>query len=403
LKKLLSLVVLILLGALVWWAFQYRNRPPGVPFAKVVRETLVSTLPTNGKVEPMEWAPVRAEAEGLVGAVPAQEGQSAGKGAVLATLTQGTLAADVAEAQSRVTLARSELATITAGGKTSELAEIENSIAKARFNRDVAQRDFASLRRLEEKHAAAPVEVEAAQQKIQEADLEIRALERRRAALIGKNDRTVAEARLHDAEAALNAARAKVAETVIRAPLAGTVYGIAVRPGAYVNTGDLIANVGRTDELRVRVYVDEPELGRVQVGQPVVITWDALPGKKWQGTVERKPTEIQALGTRQVGEVLATIANSGRELLPGTNVNAEIRTSVVDNALTIPKEAMRRTGGDVGVYVLRGNTLAWQKVATGASSITRVQVVQGLSDGDSIALPTDVPLKAGIKVRPVYP
>jgi len=54
-----------------------------------------------------------------------------------------------------------------------------------------------------------------------------------------------------------------------------------------VNVGDTAANVGRLDRLRVRVYVDEPELGRVAEGQPVTITWDALPGSsgagRWSG------------------------------------------------------------------------------------------------------------------------
>ena len=97
--------------------------------------------------------------------------------------------------------------------------------------------------------------MEAARQKAQEADLKIQALERRRAALVQKTDLTVAQARVRDAEAALAAARAKEAETVVRSPLAGTVYSLAVRPGAYLEAGGEVANVGRIDQLRVRVYV----------------------------------------------------------------------------------------------------------------------------------------------------
>ena len=132
-------------------------------------------------------------------------------------------------------------------------------------------------------------------------------------------------------------AQSHIAQTVIRAPIAGVVYDLAARPGVYLNIGDLVANVGQTGRLRVRVYVDEPELGRVAEGQPVTINWDALPGRAWQGTVERKPANIVPLGSRQVGEVLCTIDNPGRVLLPGTNVDAHIRTATVANALTIRK------------------------------------------------------------------
>ena len=61
---------------------------------------------------------------------------------------------------------------------------------------------------------------------------------------------------------------------------------------------------------------------------PVRITWDGLPGRVWEGTVERLPTEIVSLASRQVGEVWATIANDQHDLVPGTTVYAEIKTNV---------------------------------------------------------------------------
>ena len=180
--------------------------------------------------------------------------------------------------------------------------------------------------------------------------------------------------------------------------MAGVLYGLEVRPGAYARAGDRVANVGRMDKLRVRVYVDEPELGRVSEGQPVTITWDALPGKQWHGTVEKKPASIQALGSRQVGEVICTIENAGRELIPGTNVNAEIRTAVAENALVIPKETLRHDAQGDYVFALQGDSLQRRAVKKGASSVTWLQVVEGLSDGDAVALPSDLPLKAGDRV-----
>lgn len=401
-KKLL-LFVPIPLAVLVWWIYHTRTDPPAIPFARAQRETLVSTLPTNGKVEPIEWFGVRSETAGIIRGVPVQEGQRVKTGAALAMLSESGLDADIHAAEARVAQARAELATLEAGGRVADLAEIESSLDRARFARDVAQKEYTSLLRLVEKQAATPAEVEAVGGKVREAGLQIEALVRKRAALVGRDDRVVAQAHLRDAEAALQLARARVEETAIRSPLTGMIYGLAVRPGGYVNAGDLIANVGRLDRLRVSVYVDEPELGRVTAGQPVTITWDAMPGRKWDGTVEKKPTEIQALGTRQVGEVVCTIDNPGRELVAGTNINAEIRTNVAPGALTIPKEALRRGEGGVGVFVLRGDALVWQPVETGASSVTRVQVLKSLNEGDSVAMPTDRPLTAGMPVKPIYP
>ena len=119
--------------------------------------------------------------------------------------------------------------------------------------------------------------------------------------------------------------------------------------------------------------------------------------------MERKPTVIEALGTRQVGEVMVTIGNRDHVVIPGTNVNAEIRTNVVANALTIPKEALRRQQGHTGVLTLKSDTLEWRPVSVGASSVTRAEVLNGLSEGDPVALPTERALSAGERVKPVYP
>ena len=400
-KKLLPLP-LVGIAVLSWWVWHKKTEAPQVPFAKVKRETLVSNLPTNGKVEPIVWQTVRAESEGLVEKVPVQAGQFVAQGALLAELSQSGLTAALTAAEARVVQARAELAVVENGGKSTELVDIENRLAKIRLDREAALRDYNALRRLQEKQAATGQEVLQAQGKMREADIEIQGLERRRAALVGKTDKSVALAKLHDAEAAVSLARSRIAQTGIHAPIAGLVYDLKVRPGAFVQLGDEIANIGQLDRVRVRVFVDEPELGRVAVGEPVTITWTALPGKHWSGRVEKAPTAIVPLGTRQVGEVLCTIDNPGRELVPGTNVDAEIRTSVVENALAIPREALRRESAGLGVYVLDGSLIHWRSVQTGVSSITRVAITHGLQDGDAVALPTDLALQDGERVTPVF-
>ncbi len=399
--KRLLLLLLIPLALLIWWGFHTSRRPPEVPFAKAQRETLVSTLPTNGRVEPIEWSAAHADTAGIVASVHVREGERVARGAPLARLDDAGLQSEIRAAEARVAQAHAELARLEGGGPAAELAEIENSLARARFELETARREHQALARLVEKDAATRLEVEAAGDRVREAELEIRALERRRAALVGKSDLEAARARVREAEATLAGLRGRAAQTVVRAPIAGVVYGLAVRTGAYLNPGDLVANVGRIEQLRVRVYVDEPELGRVRAGQPVVITWDALPGRTWNGTVEREATEIQALGTRQVGEVVCTIDNPQGELIPGTNVNAEIRTAVVENAITIPREALRREARGTGVYRLRDNVLEWREVTTGVASATRVEVTSGLAEGDAVALPTEAQLEPGMEVRAI--
>src|ERR1035441_4960502 len=150
---------------------------------------------------------------------------------------------------------------------------------------------------------------------IRQAERILARLEKRRRTMPATApDGAAARARLQDTQAALDLVKRQAAQSEIRAPIGGVVYGLAIRPGAYLNPGDLVANIGLMNRLRVRVYIDEPELGRVAKQQPVTITWQALAGKQWQGVVEQMPTTIETLGSRQVGQVICMIENPGREL-----------------------------------------------------------------------------------------
>jgi HlyD family secretion protein len=399
LKKLLLLVAVAAV-AVIAWGIVRKSRPPVVNVARVKRQTLVSTLPTNGKVEPYQWQAVRAETGGLVSRVLARLGQSVAGGAILVEMSDPALAADVEAAQARVAEARASLSAFQQGGRPSDLADIENSLARARLDLDRERKDYAALERLEKKQAATAMEVQAAADKIRLTEAEISGLEKRRAALVGQTDVDAAKARLADAEAALTLARKRAASSVVRAPMAGEIYSRAARLGDYLQPGDLVADVGRLDRVRVRVYVDEPLLGRVAPDEPVTITWEALPGRQWQGAVEQMPSSIETLGSRQVGEVVCTIENPGRDLIPGTNVDAEIRTATAENALAIPKEALRHDASGDYIFALRGDTVERRPVSTGVSTVNQVQVTAGLAAGDLVVLPTDVPLAGGSRVTP---
>jgi HlyD family secretion protein len=400
LRKLWWLPPLFLLAAIGWGVLR-AQKPPRVRAVRVSRQRIVSTLPTNGKVEPFEWQAVRAESPGLISSVEVKEGQYVAKGSILATLSDPSLQADIEAAEAKLAEARAGLAGLEAGGRPSELADLDNRIERDRYELQHATADYRSLQRLAEKQAATRVEVQSAADRMHQLELEIQGLQKRRNSLVAQQDVAAAKARLRDAEAALQLARQRGLRNTFRAPLSGFVYGIAVRSGAYVSAGDLIANVGQLERLRVRVYVDEPELGRVAVGQPVIITWQALPGRKWQGVVERKPTSVQTLGARQVGEVVCTIENPGRDLIPGTNVDAEIRTAVAQSALVIPRDALRHDLSGDYVFTVQDGTLVRRSIEIGISSISLTQVTAGLSEGDLVALPSEVPLQAGSRVTPI--
>jgi HlyD family secretion protein len=399
LKKLALFLLLAVLVAVIVVGMVRRSAPPEVSFARVRSETLVSTINTNGKVEPSEWRAVHAETKGMAGAVNVSEGKPVAAGAVMVLVTDPSGKAALDGAEAKVAEAKANLESLEGGMKPAEVTEIDNALALAAVDLQQAQREQATLERLAAQHAATNAEVTAAKDKVEQLHVQISGLEKRRHTVPNTPpDVAAARARLQDALSAVELVKRQSAQSEIHAPIGGVVYGLAIRAGAYLTPGDLIANIGLMNRLRVRVYIDEPELGRVAKQQPVSITWQALPGKEWQGVVEQMPTTIEALGTRQVGQVICIIENPGRELVPGTNVDALIRTATVEHALAIPKETLRHDANGDYVLALKGDTLERRPVKTGVSSVTRLQVTQGLSEGDSVALPSETPIKAGDRV-----
>lgn len=402
-KRWLWIVVLAAVAVAGLWLVFKRSAPPESPFAKVRRETLVSMLTTNGKTEPVEWTPIHAERDGRVVRVLVARGQSVPAGAVLAELDGNDAQAELATAQARQQQASVELANLKRGGRSAEIAEIDGIINRLQVERGPAQREVAALGRLVTNQAATRAELDAAKDKLADLDAQIAAQQSRRAALVGQGDVAVAEARLRDAQAAVQLAQRRREQSQIRTPRAGVVYDLPVKAGAWLGAGDLVAKVGDISRLRVTVYIDEPDLGRIRKGLPVVITWQAQPKGEWKGTVDEVPSQVIAMGTRQVGEVVTLADNPNQDLPPGANIDARIRAQVVENAVTIPKAALRRDNGELGVFVLENGRLVWRKVAVGVSSETKAEIQSGVRDGESVALPSETALAAGMPVTPVYP
>ncbi|MBI4908279.1 MAG: efflux RND transporter periplasmic adaptor subunit [Acidobacteria bacterium] len=401
-KRLLWLIALGLIGYGAWYVQRVRNAPPEVAFTKPRRERLVSKVSTNGKVEPIEWHVIRSPREGALLRFALEKGQHVAQGAVIAELDSSEAQTELRTAEAKIAQAKAELAVLNQGGRARDMATIDGDLDRARLELAAAQKLHESLQRLVAKNAAPRVELDQAAERIRTATANIASLEKQRASLVTAPDRASAQARLQEAETTADAARRRISHATVVAPASGTVYQVDVRKGAYLRPGDAIASIGKLDRVRVAVFIDEPELGAIKVGQTVTITWDALPGAAWTGSVEKLPSQITALNSRQVGEVVCIIDNRDGRLLAQTNINAEIQTQAVENALTIPKEVLRREKTEAGVIVLQPDgTVAFRKIVTGAASVTRIEVKEGLQEGDQVALPTDSPLRDGTKVKPV--
>lgn len=200
----------------------------------------------------------------------------------------------------------------------------------------------------------------------------------------------------------------KVSDGKIAAPVDGTLYSLPVRAGDYVKLGDLLAEMADLHKVRVRAFIDEPDLGALEPDQPVMITWDALANRSWPGKTEIIPKQVVPHGTRSVGELLCSVVNDKLELLPNINVNVRINSRERMNVLAVPRGAVESEGGHRYVFVVRAgqlgvgkSTLEKREIRVGIADATSYEVMSGLQEGEMVALPGDTDLKDGMAVQVV--
>jgi HlyD family secretion protein len=368
----------------------------------VERKNLLNSISTNGKVEPIEEVQAYAPAPGVVSKIYVDVGQKVKVGQQLISLSDSEAVARLATANSTLLSAQSSLHDLTQGGTQEERNMLAGDLSRAQMQQQQATNDLAALKLLQQKGAASPSEVAAAEQRLQIADSSVRSVQLRGTERYGATDRSRAEGQVADAKAALAAAQSIYASYNVRSKIAGTVYSIPVSEYDFVHAGDDLLDVADLNHIQIRAYFDEPSIGVLVTGQAVVITWDAKPGQTWHGHVSRVPTTVIPYGTRNVGECIITVDDARGDLLPNTNVIVQVTVKQRFNVLSVPREALHTDAGDYVYRVIDGK-LVRTPVQVGVVNLTRVEITSGLSEKDTVALSStsNRELSNGLAVKPV--
>ena len=379
-----------------------RDRLP-VHEAQVSHQELVNKVSTNGRVEPEVNYEFHSPLSTTVKAVYVQPGDVVPAGKLLVVLDGVQARARLASAESGVKAAQAAVEAATHNGTLQERQMAAADVARARLDRDQARRDLDALVKLNSTGAASPGEVAEARQRLESAEGSLKASEESARSRYSPAEVARAQATLADAEANLAAARQVVEQTSIHAPVTGTVYSLNTGPTEFAEAGELLLQLADLRHERVRAYFDEPEIGRLALGQKIQIKWDAKPGRLWNGHIVRIPVTVITYGTRNVGEVLVAIDDSDGELLPNTNVTVTVTTSSEPNTLSIPREALRSENGKPYVFKIVNGGLVRTPVTTGTINLTQVSILSGLDQGDWVATGSanGQPLQEGIPIKVV--
>ncbi len=404
---------LLLLGLAAVAAFVLIRVSGRQPVAKIsatrpFRQNIMSSITGNGKVEPISPYVVRAQSDTFIEKVYVTEGQKVKKGQLLAVLDVKEAAAQLAAARRKLLNAQEDFRVAQAGGKTDTAAQVASDLTKAQAERDRLQRDHDALERLIAKGAATKDELAVNELALEKArsDVDKFAAAKQEFARQSTLDGSSSALAVQQAQSEIAALEEKVRQGRITAPEDCTLYSLPTRTGMFVKTGDLLAEMADLHKVRVRAFIDEPDLGGLEPDLPVKITWDALPNDFWQGKTEVIPKQVVQHNSRSVGELLCSVDNGKLQLLPNINVNVRINSKERMNVITVPRGAVETENGKRYVFVVKNSgvtneTLERREIQVGIADATNFEVVGGLQGNEVVALPGDVELKSGMTVKVV--
>lgn len=378
------------------------HKPPlKVRAATVERGPIRAVVSTNGKVEPIQNFEAHAPIATTVKRLLVKEGDHVKTGQFLLQLDDADVRTQAAHAQAQVKAAQAEESALQTGGTQEEVITLNSQLIKARNASETAQRNLDALHRLQRQGAASSGEVRQAEDTLQRAQADLNLLEQKQKERYSKPEAARIAAQASEAQAAYDSAEDSLHKSVVRAPFDGIVYSVPVKEGAFVQNGDLLLQEANLSTALVRAFVDEPDVGRLQVGQKVEVTWDAVPGRVWNGTVNTVPATVKLRGNRNVGETTCLIDNHDLRLLPNINVGVTIVTAQQSDVLILQRDALRMDDSKPYVFRIDGDHVHQQTVSFSLQNLTRVEITSGLSQGDKVALPVEgsKPLVDGTEIK----
>jgi len=386
----------------VLFLYSYLHQTPlKVRAVAVERGPIRSLISTNGKVEPIDNFEAHAPIATTVRSVLAKEGDHVRKGQLLLQLDNADIRSQAAHAEALVKASEASQAELKTGGTQEEVLTLNSQIVKARSARDLAHKNLDALKRLQQQGAASAGEVRQAETTLQHSQADLDLLQQKLKDRYSKPEVAQVDAQASEAQAAYASAEDALRKSTVRAPFDGIVYSIPVKTGDFVQVGQMLLQEANLSHVIVRAYVDEPDVGRLQLGQKVEITWDAVPGRIWSGTVNTIPSTVKPHGNRNVGETTCLINNEDLRLLPNTNVGVTIVVAEHKDVLTLPRDALRLDDSKPYVFQIMDDHLKREPVEFSLQNLTRVEITSGLAQGDRVALPAEEskPLVDGARVK----
>lgn len=439
-KVIIGVVVLLVVAGAVAVAFLgSQGSGPEIETATASTQDLAVTVTASGKIEAGVSTDVFPPTAGTLDVIYVSDGETVTAGDKIAMMDTQQLELGVAQARAGLAAAQAQLDNAGATGGSAEdvkAAKAGVTAAKSAYNAAVAAQNaaYTAWQNADEAYDAVqliyPSEsptvtaANAGRKQAYAGYLQAKAgvaqaqagIDNARAGLTRAqkadpaSSREAAEEGVRQAGVALAAAEDALDRAVMTAPIDGIVIfnapaaalggGAAPTEGSAVSPQAAPFTVVDLGALKFTAEVDEADIERVKSGMKVSVTLDSFPGETFTSAVTRVNPAAQLTATGgTVFEVEVALEDVGKDILLGMKGDADIEVSSRGSALTVPVEALFSEGGTDFVYVVEAGKLKKTEITVGATTDTEVEVLEGLSDGATVALSGSTQYTDGMPVR----
>jgi HlyD family secretion protein len=289
----------------------------------------------------------------------------------LQKLQQGGTAADITIARASLDQARANLQKLKQGGAAADIASARAAVDQAR----------ASLQKLRQGGTAADITAAKAQ-----VDQSLASLEKLTAPK-PESDIEIAQAAVDQAEAKLTAANLTLKRTTLTAPFEGTIAAVNIMEGSYMAASGADAETAPitivdTSSMQISVKLSENDVARVQVGQPVSVSFDALENQVLTGTVDSVAPTATKEQNVVTYEVIVRFDPGSAAIKSGMSASASITIETRKQVVQVPSQAIQTEGPRKTVKVVQGNDTVTVEVETGLSNDAMTEIVKCIRTGN---------------------
>lgn len=350
---LLTIILASILLAMNWKGNSKEGTQKAIPYKKyvVTRGDFSIAVSATGVVIPIDRVEIKSKASGLIVKMPVEQGDPVRAGDLLCRL-------DSTDTQAEVDQAQADL----------DIAEAEQKVARNSYERQIKLHEQGLL----------------SDEELDKADLQL----------------AQARGNLVRARIKLDQAKTRLQETIVLAPIAGTVLQKYVEVGQIiasginnVSGGTTIADIADMSKVYVEAGIDEIDVGKIHVGQQADLVFEAYPQKSFTGTIIRISPEARVEQNVTLFDVIVEVENRDNLLKSGMNATAKISVANQDDVLLVPSAALRPSTdpnarpNDKVVLVKQGEEYVPRPIKIGMNNFNEAIVEDGLQKGDVVGVP----------------